>query len=422
MPAKSSQSPRWTPTAKLIAGFTVVAIIAAILVRFSGFLGPLLLAFILTYLLHPLAKRVSENTRFSWRGSVNIVFLAFITLIILLLTMAGYAIVDQLANLVGVVQDYSAGLPETLRGLSQHAFQMGPFEINFAQLESRLVQEFGTDFVTLGQELLSAIQPILGGAGSFLGALATSTLTTIGWVLFIFIITYLLLSDAGRAPGFFEGANLPGHDADIRRLGRELGRIWNAFLRGQLLLVSIIMLTSFTLMSLLGVRYALALALLTGLAKFVPYIGSFTMYVTTALVTFFQPGNYLGIEPGTTYMLVATIPAILTDLTFDNLITPRFYGRALGVHPAAVLVMALVAASLLGFVGLLLAAPVLASLQLFASYVFRKMVDLNPWPEVEKMNTEKPEPLVERLRPLFDKAKSVLSSRKKRTKRKSVSK
>jgi predicted PurR-regulated permease PerM len=182
------------------------------------------------------------------------------------------------------------------------------------------------------------------------------------------------------------------------------------------------MLTSFTLMSLLGVRYALALALLTGLAKFVPYIGSFTMYVTTALVTFFQPGNYLGIEPGTTYMLVATIPAILTDLTFDNLITPRFYGRALGVHPAAVLVMALVAASLLGFVGLLLAAPVLASLQLFASYVFRKMVDLNPWPEVEKMNTEKPEPLVERLRPLFDKAKSVLSSRKKRTKRKSVSK
>lgn len=419
MPAKSSQFPRWNPTTKLIAGFTMVAIIAAIVVRFSGFIGPLLLAFILTYLLHPLARRVSENNNLSWRTSVSIVFLAFIILLILLLTMAGYAIVDQLANLIGVIQDYSSGLPEYLRDLASFAPQLGPFQIDFAQLESRLLEEFGVDFGTLGQELVSAIQPILGEAGSFLGALATSTLTTIGWILFILIITYLLLSDAGRAPGLFEGANLPGHDADIRRLGRELGRIWNAFLRGQLLLVSIIMLTSFTLMSLLGVRYALALALLTGLAKFVPYIGSFAMYVTTALVTFFQPGNYLGIEPGTTYMLVATIPAILTDLTFDNLITPRFYGRALGVHPAAVLVTALVAANLLGFVGLLLAAPVLASLQLFGSYVFRKIVDLNPWPEIEKMDTEKPKPLVERLRLLFDKAKSVLSGRKKRTKRKS---
>jgi len=408
MPAKSFASPRWTATTKLIAGFTVVAIIAALIVRFSGFLAPLLLAFILTYLLHPLARRLSERTALSWRASVSVVFLIFIFIVILLLTLAGYAIVDQLVNLVRIVQDYLAGLPEFLRGLSEHALQLGPFRIDFAALERLMVEELDMDFASLGQQLLSAIQPVLGGAGSFLGALATSTLATIGWVLFIFIITYLLLSDAGQQLDFFEGANLPGHDADLRRLGRELGRIWNAFLRGQLLLVSIIMLTSFTLMSLLGVRYALALALITGLAKFVPYIGSFAMYVTTALVTFFQPGNYLGIEPGSTYMLFATIPAILTDLSFDNLITPRFYGRALGVHPAAVLVTALVAANLLGFVGLLLAAPVLASLQLFATYVFRKMVDLNPWPQVEKMKAEKPRPLMRRLQLRIEKARSFL--------------
>ena len=418
MPAKSSLSPRWTPTTKLIAGFTMVAIIAAIVVRFSGFIGPLLLAFILTYLLHPLARQVSERTALSWRASVSVVFLVFIFIVILLLTLAGYAIVDQLANLIRVVQDYSAGLPEYLRDLASFAPQLGPFQIDFAQLEGRLLQEFGVDFSTLGQQLLSAIQPILGGAGSFLAALATSTLTTIGWILFILIITFLLLSEAGARLDFSEGANLPGHDADIRRLGRELGRIWNAFLRGQLLLVSIIMLTSFTLMSLLGVRYALALALITGLAKFVPYIGSFAMYVTTALVTFFQPVNYLGIEPGMTYMLVATIPAILIDLSFDNLITPRFYGRALGVHPAAVLVTALVAANLLGLVGLLLAAPVLASLQLFATYVFRKMVDLNPWPQVEKMKTEKPHPLARPLQRIIEKVQAFPASLRQRSKRK----
>lgn len=418
MPAKSSPSPRWTPTTKLIAGLTMVAIAAAILVSFSGLLAPLLFAFILTFLLHPLARRFSERTGLSWRTSVGVVFLVLIILLILLLTWAGVAIVEQMANLVGAVQDYSAGLPVYLSDLSSFATQMGPFEINFAQLESRLIEEFGLDFVALGQQLFSAIQPILVGAGSFLGTLAASTITTIGWILFILIITFFLLSDAGRAPAFFEGANLPGHDADIRRLGRELGRIWDAFLRGQMLLVGMIMLTSFVVMSLLGVRYALALALITGLAKFVPYIGSFVMYVTTALVTFFQPGNYLGLEPGTTYMLFATIPAILVDLTFDNLITPRFYGRALGVHPAAVLVTALVAASLLGFIGLLLAAPFLASLQLFITYVFRKMVDLNPWPEIERQKVEKPQPLARRLQLLIKKAQALLGAKKTRTKRK----
>ena len=118
-------------------------------------------------------------------------------------------------------------------------------------------------------------------------------------------------------------------------------------------------------------------------------------------------------------MLFATIPAILMDLSFDNVITPRFYGRALGVHPAAVLVTALIAATLLVFVGLLLAAPVLASLQLFTTYVFRKMVDLDPWPQVEKMKPEPKKPLARRVQSLLKEAQAFLSGLgKKRKKRK----
>lgn len=410
MPAKAISSPRWTPTTKLIAGFTLVAIIAALLVRFSGLIGPLLFAFILTYLLHPLAKRFSEATQLSWQTSVNIVFLIFIFIVILLATLAGFAIVDQLGNLINVLQGYAASLPDVLQSLSTQSFQIGPFHLNFAELERMLVEEFGMDFTSIGQQLLSAVQPALGQAGTFLGALATSTLTTIGWAFFIFVITYFLLTDAGRAPDYFRNADLPGHDADIRRIGRELSRIWNTFLRGQLLLVSIIMLSSFTLMTILGVRNALGLALITGLAKFVPYIGSLFMYITTALVAFFQVGNYLGIEPATTYTLVVTLSAIVMDLTFDNAITPRFYGRALGVHPAAVLVTALILASLVGVLGLLLAAPALASLQLIATYIFRKMLDLDPWPNPEPKENKKKVPLARRLQLLWERIQQFIDN------------
>jgi predicted PurR-regulated permease PerM len=418
MPPKTAASPSWTGTSKLIAGFTLVAIAAALLVRFSGFVGPLLMAFILSYLLHPLVRRFSETIHVSWRGSVGIVFLVVLLALITLLTWAGVGIVDQLGNLINIVQDFFNNLPETLRGLSEHAVQIGPFQINFSEMESNLVRDFGMDFAALGQELLGAVQPILGGAGTFLGAVATSTITTIGWILFVFIVTYLILNDLGRAPDLFRNADLPGHDGDLRRLGDEVGRIWNTYLRSQLFLVGLIMFSSFVLMSLLGVRFALALAVITGLAKFIPYVGSAAMYITTALVTFFQAENYLGIEPGTTYMLVATIPAFLMDLTFDNVVTPRIYGRALGVHPAAVLVTALVAANLLGVIGLLLAAPVLATIQLFVRYVLRKLTDQDPWPVIKTEPAPKRPSILERLSRLWQRLKNYVTRLTKPRKKK----
>ncbi|OEU56138.1 MAG: hypothetical protein BA871_16515 [Desulfuromonadales bacterium C00003096] len=73
----------------------------------------------------------------------------------------------------------------------------------------------------------------------------------------------------------------------------------------------------------------------------------------------------------------------MINFTFDNYITPRFLGRTLDIHPAAVLVAALVMASLLGIVGIFLAAPVVATLKMLGMYIFRKMFDLDPWPDPE---------------------------------------
>jgi len=415
---KRVASPKWSSTTKLIAGFTLVAIVAAFLVRFSGFIVPLLWAFILTYLLHPLARRLSTNTQLTWRASVNLIFIGLILAIVTLSTLVGYAIVNQLDNLVRTLQTFFAGLPDFAATLSTQSFQIGPFQVDFAGLERVLVEEFGLSFTSISQQLLSTIQPALGQAGSVITAIATSTITTIGWMLFIFVISYLTLTEMGGAPAFFKNADLPGYDADIRRLGRELGRTWNSFLRGQLLLVLLIIISSFILMSLFGIHYALALALVTGLAKFIPYVGSLGMYVTTFLVALFQQGNYLGIQPEMTYAIVVTVAAILLDQTFDNIVTPRVYGRALGVHPAAVLITILIVASLFGFAGLLLAAPVLASLQLFATYSVRKMLDLDPWPQVEAMREPEIVPLGRTWQGLRQKIQKFFARRKKTSSKK----
>jgi predicted PurR-regulated permease PerM len=61
--------------------------------------------------------------------------------------------------------------------------------------------------------------------------------------------------------------------------------------------------------------------------------------------------------------------------------------ESLKVHPAAVLVAAIVALDLLGVLGVVIAAPMLATLQLAARYVVRKLFDLDPWEGLEENPT-----------------------------------
>jgi hypothetical protein len=67
------------------------------------------------------------------------------------------------------------------------------------------------------------------------------------------------------------------------------------------------------------------------------------------------------------------------DQIIDGLIAPRVMARSLRVHPAAVLVMALISANLIGILGVVIAAPLLATLTLLGRYTMRKMLDLDPW-------------------------------------------
>jgi predicted PurR-regulated permease PerM len=49
-------SPHWSQNTKLVVSFTIVAIAAALILRFNTLLGPIFFAFIVAYLLHPVAS------------------------------------------------------------------------------------------------------------------------------------------------------------------------------------------------------------------------------------------------------------------------------------------------------------------------------------------------------------------------------
>ena len=113
-------------------------------------------------------------------------------------------------------------------------------------------------------------------------------------------------------------------------------------------------------MGILGVRYYFGLALLAGLAKFLPYIGPVISLSTDVIVAFSQGYTLFGLDPQT-YALVILGTAWFTDVMIDNFVAPRIFSNVLKIHPAAVMVSALVGFNLMGIIGIVLAAPVVAT-------------------------------------------------------------
>ncbi len=375
-PAPSStaaESPPWSPTTKLVVGLTMVAIFAGLLIRFRDYIAPLILAGVLAYLLYPLCAWVARHTPLSWRASVSLVYLVIVGVLLAGLVLSGLALIQQFQSLYQLVSDFfTADLPALAERLSNQVIRVGPFTYDLGQY----------DLPALSQQFISLVQPVLGQLGVLVSFVATRTLAIIGWLGFILLISFFLLAESDPVQLSLIPLDLPRYGQDLRRLAHELGRIWNTFLRGQFTAFVAMSLLAALVLTVLGVRYSLGLAFLVGIARFIPYIGPMVVYIVLAFVITLQPENFWGITPWKHAVLVIALIMIL-DQIFDNIVMPRFFGRALGVHPAAVLITALLAADLIGFLGFMLAAPLVASGKLLLRYIIRKMFDLNPWPDDE---------------------------------------
>ncbi len=378
-PKGTSSSPRWGSTTKLVVALTVIAITAGLLIRFREIVAPLFIAFLLAYVLYPVALFMHRKFKVSWRLASAIILLVLLVIIFGLLTLGGLAIFNQIQNLITFLQEQIQSIPTFVANITSKPIEIGPFFLDLTKL----------DAANTADQLLGLVQPILTNTANILGGIATGTITTIGWLLFTILVSYFILSDSGGVRTRLISFKIPGYSEDMARIGHELGNIWNAFARGQLIIMLLTVIVYVIILGGLQVNFYLGLALLAGLARFVPYVGPWVAWITYGLVTYFQGTTIFGLQPFGYVILVVGV-AILVDMAMDNLVVPRMMGDTLKVHPAAVMVAAIVFANLFGILGVLLAAPVMATVTLVATYVIRKLFDIDPWLGFE---TRKAKPL-----------------------------
>ena len=320
----------WTWRLAVLAGGVLLLLLALrqIPVLTASFVGALLL----TALLHPLARRLGGDRHPRLAGAG--VLLAFLVLVAVALATLGNAVVSQVTEAQSAL---AIGSDELLRTLK---------EAGLPVTEERLARLRG--------QVLSALQPGDGSAVSrALTAFGTVVDVASGLLLALFITLVLLLD--GRTVWQWVLHVLPARaQSPTDEAGQQAFAAVSAWTGG----ILVIALTDAALIALalwlIGVPSVAPLAALTFLGAFLPYVGAAIAGLAAVAVALAAVG------PTAALLVVA---AVLLVQTLDGyVLQPLVIGKAVQLHPLAVVLAITVGGALAGILGAVVAVPLTGAL------------------------------------------------------------
>jgi predicted PurR-regulated permease PerM len=407
---KKNLSPKWGNTTKLVLSIIVLVVTIFLLVRFSNLIAPLVIALIFAAVLHPVANFLNEKLKISWSWSVTIVFLVTAIILIALITMGGISLIEQIQNLVNFLQKALVDLPDFLARISAQSYKIGPFVFDLTKI----------NWTDIGNRLIGYIQPLLSNIGNFIASLAGGAIQVFGTLLLSLMLSYIIVAETEKRGGRILIINIPGFEYDTTRFEQELNLIWNAFFRGQAVIFFVRTLITIVTLGLFGVHFFVGLGILAGIANLIPYIGALIALVTFFFVALFQGTTVFGLDAFTYAMLILVVSWLVENI-YDSIVVPKIMGGTLKLSTVVIMVASLIGLNIFGLMGMILAAPILATFLLIYRYIERKMQDLDPWEDFEprpplKHNVSFFIKIVEKLKRIAstNKAKASIVTKEKR--------
>jgi predicted PurR-regulated permease PerM len=382
----SVSSPPWSTTAKRLVTLVVVTLLYLIARRVDrAALTAIVVAVLLAYLLTPVVsffeRRLTWIGKFERRRTLSVLLtwllvLGVLTLVVGLIVPALFSQVRAFAdNLPSLVESTQADLKAMLdKPITIGHFTVVPLHV----LESAFSQKNGSSqgggvTATVQDRLLSLANPAIG----FLGGAFSFLLNT----FFMLVMLFYLMRDGPKFVEYFVGAVPESYQGDARRMLYELGLVWNAYLRGQTLLCVAMAIAVYIASLIVGLPQPLLLAVIAGFLEFVPNIGAGISYIPALLFAMTTSSTTIpGLHAGLPFVAVVLVVFMGVHQLEALFLVPRILGRSLDLHPFVVLAAILIGAGLAGILGIVLAAPTVATLRLFGRYLRGKLLDEDVFP------------------------------------------
>ncbi len=330
-------------------------------------LMPLFWGFVLAYILAPAVgffeKKLRGTSLFRRKparrhtAAVAITCVLALLVVVLLLSLAASALTSSLRiasveDIVILFESFAAMLRSFNSTINEWLARL-----NISSKETAEAMKGISSFLAgLTKGLSSGITGAIGHIGGML---------TSGLFAVIFSI-YFLLDGKGLRRYWNRVLTAVGGKKTRHRfhlLAMDADAVFSGYIRGQLIDALIMAVLVSVALSLIGVKYAVIIGILSGIGNLIPYLGPVVAYGSTIIVTLLT-GDWRR-------LLVAIVILFVIQTIDGNVINPRLLSSSIDVHPMLVIAALIIGGAVGGIVGMLFAVPVAA----FLKIQFDKVID-----------------------------------------------
>ena len=312
-------------------------------------LSPFVFAAILGWLGDPMVDRL-EARKIRRNTAVILVFGAMVLVLVIVSILLVPVLEDQVLTLIQSLPHYRDWLVGTALPWVEHRTGLQLLTWLDPDRLFKLLQEHW--------------QSAGGVAANVLGYLSRSGFALMGWVANIAllpVLTFFFLRDWDLIVGRI-GLLVPrDHFDTVRRLALESNEVLGGFIRGQLLVMLILGILYALGLWLVGLDLGILIGLIAGLLTFVPYLGPAAIVVFGGIAALVQFGDWQHLAG---VGLVFGVGQVIESFV----LTPMLVGDRIGLHPMAVIFAVMAGGTLFGFLGMLLALPVAAVVNVLLRY------------------------------------------------------
>jgi len=327
-------------------GSTAVVVLFIYLTK--GVMLPFLAGLAVAYFLDPIADRL-EALKVP-RGAAAGLVIAVFFLVIVGVVLAFWPILQsQIAAI-------SKSLPQTLAGLR-------PWLNDVLQtLSDRFGQDVAGDvdsmLASFSDELLARVKD---GAGSILKS-GLAVFNILSLMLISPVVAFYLLRDWDLLVAKVDSWLPPSGSEVVRALATNVDTVLAGFVRGQLMVSTIMGILYAIGWSVVGLDFAILLGVLAGVMSIVPFVGA----LFAAAVAVAMGIGQWGMDP-MQLALVASV-FLVVQVIEGSFLTPKLIGDRVGLHPVWVLFAVFAGGEVMGFVGVLIAVPAAAAIAVLVRY------------------------------------------------------
>jgi predicted PurR-regulated permease PerM/phosphoglycolate phosphatase-like HAD superfamily hydrolase len=353
-------SRRWTTTTKIIVASALALLAVGFLVAFRQMIAPTIVAFLLAFVLSYPVNWVQQRTGWPRGLSVISTYVMVVIGLVLVVIIIMPRMDTMSSSLRQTIEDLASGLQS---GVGLPAIDIGPIHLS------------GDELLAQAGSLLSGL---LAGLTTNPGGIVRGVTTSLVNLIYVVVLNYWLLKDSHKLQRAAIGMIPADYQEEMRRLGGELSDVWQGFLRGQILLGIVVGLIVWVCLLILGMPNAAGLALLAGIMELLPSIGPAISGSIATILAFFYGSTWMPVSPFIFAIIVSIVYSIIGQIESVYFI-PRLVGGRVKLHPGVTFVGIMAGAMVFGVLGILLAAPVIASARIILAYISRKLTDREPF-------------------------------------------